>query len=82
MALRKLNIEMTALLERLPAYKKIILGCIDVASTPDDILVCNDFMNLFAERFKPLLSYTDFMKHWLDLHDANGEKYLKIITPS
>jgi hypothetical protein len=72
---------MTALLRRLPAYKQMILRCIETSATPDDIMVCQDLINLFSDRFKPLLKYEEFVTHSMDLYSACEARHLKIIEP-
>jgi hypothetical protein len=71
---------MTALLERLPVYKTIILKSIASSESIDDILVCLDFIDLFSQRFRPFLPTSIFVSHSRELYNACHAKRQQIIN--
>jgi len=70
---------MSELIKRLPEYLTLIAKCIESSETPAQLLVCMDFINLFCERFRPLLAIQDYTAHTHELFMQYNKKYESIM---
>ncbi len=62
------------MLNRLPAYKDLIVRSINSCITPDQLNVCYDFILLFNLQFKGWIKQTEFRPHLEELYDAYNKQ--------
>ena len=60
----------TKLLERLPAWKGLILRSIASCTNKDQLSVAFEFIDLFKTRYTDILPPLEFYGHAKELHDA------------
>jgi hypothetical protein len=69
---------MPELKARLPQYTNLILNCIESSNTREHLLVCMDFINLFCERFRPILKLEEYTMHTKYLYSHYDTKYKEL----
>lgn len=70
---------MPELISRLPLYVDLILKCIDSSTKREQLYVCMDFINLFCERFRPIMPINDFTQQTHVLFTAYNKKFYAIM---
>jgi hypothetical protein len=70
---------MFTLTERMPDYKALIVRCIHSCITSDQLLVCDDFIRLFEDRFKHAVPPNEFKKHSAELMKNYEQKQVTLL---
>lgn len=70
---------MPELISRLPLYVDLILKCIESSTKREQLFVCMDFIDLFGERFRPIMPIKDFAKQTHVLFTAYNKKFYALM---